>query len=135
MGPCNPHAAELLYKLGYKWGRGSMEGGIPFRLGGGHYEPHWDSPLVVPGIFVKSKQMLIDALNACTGGRVMLLVFHSTADEMMLKMEHMTYIEMVQTIYDSGGRCITFRELEEYVDPLKAWEYTHPVYPESEILG
>jgi hypothetical protein len=59
----------------------------------------------------------------------MTLVFHRVSDDMMLKFGSVTFAEIVETIYENGGRCVTFRELGEYVDPDKAWSYTHPEVP------
>jgi peptidoglycan/xylan/chitin deacetylase (PgdA/CDA1 family) len=126
VGACDPRSIGIARGLGYRWGRGSASSGSPYRLGGGHYEPHWDDPMIVPGVFARSPEMLKDAIDACTDGKVMLLVFHSVKDEIMMKFEHMTFGDMVNIIYDNGGQCVTFRDLEEYIDPDLAWDYIHP---------
>ena len=38
---------------------------------------------------------------------------------------HFFSIHPIKAIYDNDGKCITFRDLEEYVDPEKAYAYTH----------
>jgi hypothetical protein len=37
----------------------------------------------------------------------------------------MTFEEQVALVYELGGRCITFRELAQYIDPVRAYAYTH----------
>jgi len=132
MGTCDPRVERLMRSLGYKWGRGSAVSGSPYRVGGALYDPRWDSPLVVPTVFARGKTALAEAVNACTGGKVMGLVFHSVRDEVMLPFDGITFGDAIETIYENGGRAITFAELETYVDPDKAWDYTHPVAPEPE---
>ena len=125
-GSCNPRIERLMRELGYQWGRGDMKESSPILMGKVHYDPYYDTPLVMPSVWPRSIQALADAVNATVDNKVMLLVLHKVTDDVMVKMENMTFNEMVTTIYDEGGECITFGQLSEFIDPSKAYICTHP---------
>ncbi len=119
-GAYTPQILDLMRETGYYWGRGDLYGVEPRLLGEALYDPYIDSPLCVPHSDPDSVGELRRQISLCTG-RVMVLVFHGIDDPMMTKIP---FAEMVRTIYEEGGRCITFRELEKYVDPVRADAYT-----------
>ncbi len=119
-GGYTPEILDLMRETGYHWGRGDLYGVSPKRLGDALYDPYVDTPLCVPHSDPESTDDLRAELARCTG-KVMVLVFHGIDDPMMTKIP---FADIVRTIYEEGGRCITFRELEEYVDPVKADAYT-----------
>lgn len=119
-GGYTPEILDLMREKGYHWGRGDLNGVSPQLLGDALYDPYVDTPLCVPHSDPGSIEELRAELSRCVG-KVMVLVFHGIDDPMMSKIP---FADMVRTIYEEGGRCITFRELEEYVDPVKADAYT-----------
>ena len=69
-----------------------------------------------------SKERLKEILSETAGDRVALFVYHDVVNN---RMNSIPFEEQVKMIYDYGGQCITFSELSECVDPLKAYAYTH----------
>jgi len=116
------HIEEILHKEGYLWGRGDLKGIHPEILGEALYDPYVDTPLVIPNCNPTSIARLREILDSTVGGKVALFVFHNINDKRMMSMP---FEDIVKGIYEYGGRCITFRELTGYVDPLKAYAYTH----------
>lgn len=119
-GGYTPEILDLMRETGYLWGRGDLSGTSPVRVGSALYDPYVDTPLCMPHSDPQTLDELREELEGCVG-KVMLLVFHGIDDPMM---PAPPFAEMVRTIYEAGGRCITFRELAEYVDPVKADRYT-----------
>ena len=132
MGRCTPEVEETLRELGYVWGRGDYRGVSPEMKGNALYDPHIDTPMCIPGVMFMDEASIKTALENATNGRVALTVFHEVQDVFP---GAMSYEDTVKCIYDNGGRCITFRELMEYIDPEKAYAYTHtaPPLPEMKI--
>ena len=54
------------------------------------------------------------------GGKVLQLVYHDVNHDRHV---HIPFEEQVRCICEYGGRCITYRELEQYIDPIKAYDY------------
>lgn len=91
------------------------------RVGDALYDPYIDTPLVMPNISPMTADELKAELDKAVG-RVALMVFHGIDDP---KMPSIPFKELVKKIADCGGKCITFRELSEYIDHVKAYNYTH----------
>ena len=125
-GMVTPESEKQLHDMGYLWGRGSMDQCSPRIVGDCLYDPHMTTPMVVPGVMSGSKDELVKQLNNATGGKVMLRVFHEVTPG---PLNLIPFEEEVAAIYDNGGRCVTFRELMEYIDPVKAWDYIYPELP------
>jgi len=121
-GGFTQHIEDLLHKEGYLWGRGDLNDGNPLRLGEVLYDPYIDTPMVVPNQNPFSKERLKEILDATANNKVALFVFHDVVND---RMSPIPFAEQVKAIYEYGGRCITFSELSKYVDPLKAYAYTH----------
>ena len=117
-GQCDPHVLELLHELGYKWQRGTMVSGSPIVTGSALYDPYVDDPLAMPSVHAFTLDAVKEALDKCVSGKVMGLVFHDVTDHRMGP----DFEETIATVYENGGRCITYRELEEYVDADVAYE-------------
>ena len=126
-GMVTPQVEQLLHEMGYLWGRGSMVDCTPRVVSDAIYDPHLHTPMVVPGTMPASKEQLVEILSRVSGGKVLLRVFHDLTDT---HMNDIPFEEEVAAIYENGGRCVTFRELMEYIDPVKAWNYMHPQMPE-----
>lgn len=120
-GPGTPAIGKLLHENGYKWGRGDLKGTVPLKLGQTLYDPYADSPMFVPSVTGDSLERLRELLDATSEGCVLQLVYHDVNHDRHVSIP---FDEQVRCIYEHGGRCITYRELEEYVDPLKAYAYT-----------
>lgn len=121
-GGCTRHIEDLLHEAGYLWGRGDLKDTKPQKLGEALYDPYIDTPMVVPSMNPYSEERLKEILDGTAGNRVALFVYHDVNDD---RISTMTFEEQVRAIYEYGGRCITFSELSEYVDPVKAYAYTH----------
>lgn len=122
-GGCTRHMEELLHQEGYRWGRGELTGDDRQLLGSAPYDPYLDTPMIVPNVAAMKPEDFKSLIDATEDGKVLLMVKHEVVGGMMP--EPMPFEDQIKAIYDNGGRCITFRELEEYIDPMKAYEYTH----------
>ena len=123
-GGCTRHMEELLRAEGYHWGRGELVGDEKRLKGTAPYDPYLDTPMIVPNVSAMDTQTIRSLLDATESGKVLLMVKHQVDGSGMMK-EPMPFEEQIRAIYDNGGQCITFRDLEEYVDPEKAYTYTH----------
>lgn len=122
-GGCTRHMEALIRKEGYRWGRGELKGDERQLLGCAPYDPYLDTPMIVPNVAAMEPKDFKTLIDATEGGKVLLMVKHEVVGGMMP--EPMPFEDQIKAIYDNGGRCITFRELEEYIDPVLAYEYTH----------
>ena len=120
-GPGTPIIGKLLHENGYKWGRGDLKGTVPLKLGQTLYDPYADSPMFVPSVTGDSLERLRELLDKTAGGHVLQLVYHDVNHDRHVSIP---FEDQVRCIYEYGGRCITYRELEEYIDPLKAYAWT-----------
>lgn len=122
-GSVNYRLEKLVKEAGYLFGRGTMIEGRTILEGNSYYDPRRDTPLVVPSVRPNSKEQLAKLVNNAIDNQIMLLVFHGV--ETPDRLSGLTFEEMVGTIYENGGKCITFRELCTYIDPRKAFQYTN----------
>lgn len=120
-GPGTPEIGALLHQLGYKWGRGDLKGTVPVKEGQVLYDPYADSPMFVPSVTGDSVERIRQLLDATAGGKVLELVYHDVNHDRHVSI---SFEEQVRCITEYGGRIITFRELEQYIDPYKAYAYT-----------
>ena len=124
-GRCGKRHESILHELGYHWARGDMKEGTPIREGQSFYDPYMDSPLAMPsfnGAPGFGPARMLEVLNYAKNNRVVILAYHQAEGP---EFGPMTLEDQVRFIYEHGGRCITFTELEEYIDPVKAYAYTH----------
>ncbi|MGI5972123.1 MAG: polysaccharide deacetylase family protein, partial [Oscillospiraceae bacterium] len=122
-GACNHEMISLLHSLGYHWARGDQKDIAPLRVGQSFYDPLLDCPLALPsfnGAPSFDKRMLKRCVDLASGGRVSILAYHGIDN---IDFTFMSFEEQVAYIYELGGRCITFTELEKYIDPIKAYDY------------
>ena len=122
-GGCTKHMEELIRAEGYRWGRGELKGDERELLGCAPYDPYLDTPMIVPNVAAMCKEDFKTLIDATEGGKILLMVKHEVVGGMMP--EPMPFEDQIKAIYDNGGQCITFRDLEEYIDPEKAYIYTH----------
>lgn len=123
-GGCTGHMEELIRAEGYRWGRGELKGEERQLLGSAPYDPYLDTPMIVPNVAAFSEEGIKNLIDATEGGKILLMVKHQVDCSGMMA-EPMPFEDQIKAIYDNGGQCITFRELEEYIDPEKAYAYTH----------
>ena len=123
-GGCTRHMEELLRAEGYHWGRGELKGDDRRLKGCAPYDPYLDTPMIVPNVAAMDETGIKTLLDATEGGKVLLMVKHQVDGSGGMP-EPMPFKDQIKAIYDNGGKCITFRDLEEYVDPEKAYAYTH----------
>lgn len=123
-GGCTKHMEELIRAEGYRWGRGELKGQERQLLGSAPYDPYLDTPMIVPNVAAMNEGDIKALLDATECGKVLLMVKHQVDGSGMMP-EPMAFEDQIKAIYDNGGQCITFRDLEEYIDPEKAYAYTH----------
>jgi peptidoglycan/xylan/chitin deacetylase (PgdA/CDA1 family) len=123
-GGCTRHMEALLRAEGYRWGRGELTGPEKRLKGSAPYDPYLDTPMIVPNVAAMDEAGIKTLLNATESGKVLLMVKHQVDGSGMMQ-EPMPFEDQIKAIYDNGGQCITFRDLEEYIDPEKAYIYTH----------
>ena len=102
-----------------------MNGDAFHRAGTAHYDPLTDSPLAMPSYNnapMMTPKRLEEVVCSATDGRVAIFAYHTVTKEDFV---NMSFEDQVKQIYELGGRCITFSELSDYIDPIKAYEYTH----------
>lgn len=120
-GTCDRVSMDLLSQMGYAWARGDFyDSG---RIGQSYYDPLTDSPLAIPGFNgapMFDEKQLARAVSLASGGRVVVLAYHGVDNA---DFGRLSLSEQLDCIYDNGGRCVTFRDLSEYIDPYKAYRY------------
>lgn len=124
-GQCTARHETILCRRGYLWARGDMNGDAFHRAGTAHYDPLTDSPLAMPSFNnapMMTPRRLAEVVCSATDGRIAIFAYHTVTGEDFV---HMRFEDQVKQICDLGGRCITFSELSDYIDPIKAYEYTH----------
>jgi len=122
-GRCERENAALLHERGIKWARGDMGGEVPQRAGQTAYDPYVDSPLAMAsfnGAPAFGEAHLQRCLDQAREGRVAILAYHGVEDSDMLEI---SFEEQVKYLIEHGGRIITFRDLEEFIDPDLAYEF------------
>ena len=93
--------------------------------GSAPYDPYLDTPMIVPNVAAMDEAGIKSLLDATDGTNKVLLMVKHQVDGSGPMAEPMLFEDQIRIIYENGGRCITFRDLEEYVDPEKAYTYTH----------
>ncbi len=124
-GQCMARHEQILHERGYRWARGDLQGDAFHRAGTAHYDPLVDSPLSMPSFNnapMMTRERLTEVVCTAADSRIAILAYHTVTGR---DFGPMTFEEQVQLIYDLGGRCITFSELAQYIDPIRAYEYTH----------
>jgi peptidoglycan/xylan/chitin deacetylase (PgdA/CDA1 family) len=124
-GQCAARHEVILHELGYLWARGDMQGDQYHRAGTAHYDPLSDSPLALPSFNnapMMTRDRMTEVIQGATDSRVAIFAYHTVTGR---DFSHMTFEEQVALVYELGGRCITFRELAQYIDPVRAYAYTH----------
>lgn len=120
-GVCDQESVELVASLGYHWARGDLVG--TGRVGQNVYDPLVDCPLAIPGF--NGAPMFADAqlervVEQAKDGRVAVLAYHGIDNG---DFGRLSFRQQLECIYRAGGRCVSFADLEEYIDPLKAYKY------------
>jgi len=82
---------------------------------------------------VSTVEKLISVVNGAADNRAALLVFHDVSKYHPM-MNPIDFEKIVSNIYEQGGQCMTFRQIGEYIDPHKAWDYIYPVLPEQPVF-
>ena len=124
-GGCTRHMEALIRAEGYRWGRGELVGKEKRLKGSAPYDPYLDTPMIVPNVAAMDESGIKSLLDATDGTNKVLLMVKHQVDGSGPMAEPMPFEDQIRIIYENGGRCITFRDLEEYVDPEKAYAYTH----------
>ena len=98
-----------------------MKNDRPHRNGQSYYDPYIDSPLAMPsynGAPRFDRARIEELLSLASDSRVLIFAYHAGDETAPLTLE-----EQLRCIYGNGGRCITFTELGQYIDPQKAYAY------------
>ncbi len=131
-GSCTRHVMELLHTLGYLWGRGSQVKDSPVVEADAWYDPYVHIPLCIPNHMAMTRERIQAAVEGAVHGKIALFVYHEVTPGPMMQVP---FAEQIRLIYDLGGRAVTTRELAEYIDAQKAWEYCCPVRPDRPQRG
>ena len=131
-GYLTQHNMDMMHQLGYYWGRGSQTGAGPLVVGDAWYDPYLHTPLCIPNHMAMNKEKITAAIEGAVNGKIAQFVYHEVTDGPMMQVP---FAEQMKLIADLGGKAITTRELMEYVDPVKAWNYIYPVQPEQPKRG
>ena len=125
VGKCTRTHENLLHRMGYRWARGDSQDTEPLRGNASFYNPRVDSPLSIPAFSAASNygaSRLKEILRMATGGKVVLLAYHDVVGPDFLEL---TFAQQLELLSAEGARFVTFSDLEEYIDPIKAYAYTH----------
>lgn len=124
-GICNPEVLQCARDCGYRWGRGNLENGPDGIRGMTYYDPRQDSPLAIcnfgdPDFY--TEETLRARIGNTPGGTVFGLTYHDVSEAMWPG--SCTFARQMELLAGMGMKVISIRELEEYVDPEKAYQYT-----------
>lgn len=111
---------------GMKWGRGNLGAGICGTFGKCTYDPRTDHPLAIPShgdAPLYTYERLLERLETARNGRILCLAYHSVTDPDDWT-NTITYEEHFRFIAEHGYHCISMRQMEDYIDPIKAKDYT-----------
>ena len=95
---------------------------------GGHdraYLPTVDHPFDVPSFSISDEVSVETFMNYCAqaqNGRVVVITFHGVPDgeHPSVGLEPATFRKMMQFLKDNQYRCISLRDMAEFIDPVKA---------------
>lgn len=113
-------------ECGMKWGRGNLGTGICGTSGKCTYDPRADHPLAIPSYGdapLYTYERLLERLSLARDGHVLCLAYHSVLerDEWTNEIDYQAHFRFIA---EHGYRCISMKQLEEYIDPVKAKAYT-----------
>lgn len=111
---------------GMKWGRGNLGSGVCGCAGKSVYDPRADHPLAIPSYGdapLYTYERLRDRLALAKDGHVLCLAYHSVLDSEEWT-NTISFEEYFRFIAELGYHCISMRQLEAYIDPVKAKAYT-----------
>ena len=125
-GISNPTVVSCARECGYKWARGNEEKGAGQGIRGmTYYDPHVDSPLAIcnhgdPDFYTEEllKKRIADTPEGCVFG----LTYHDVGPERWLGPA--SFRRQMEVLKEMNMRVIAMRDLEEFIDPEKAWAYT-----------
>ena len=125
-GISNPQVVACARECGYKWARGNQEKGNREGIRGmTYYDPRVDSPLAIcnhgdPDFY--SEELLRKRIKDTPEGCVFGLTYHDLGDG------HwpgpISFRRQMEILKEMDMKVIAVRDLEEYIDPEKAWQYT-----------
>jgi peptidoglycan/xylan/chitin deacetylase (PgdA/CDA1 family) len=124
-GGCTPKTEAVLHACGYFWGRGDMSGTAVEREGENYYDPYLDSPLAMPSfnmVPAYPNPKIAAIVNGAADGRIAIFAYHQIHDKNFLDT---TFENQLACMADCGAKFVTFRDLKQYIDPQKAYVYTH----------
>lgn len=127
-GISNPEVVACARACGYRWGRGNQEQGKNGVRGMTYYDPLWDSPLAIcnfgdPDFY--TEELLHKRIADTPPGTIFGLTYHDVTPERWLGA--CSFERQMGILAERGMNVIAVRELEDYIDPEKAWEYTKDV--------
>ena len=124
-GISNPEVVACARACGYRWGRGNQEKGKEGIRGMTYYDPHQDSPLAIcnfgdPDFY--SEEFLRRRIADTPEGMIFGLTYHGVSDAEWLG--PCSFRRQMEVLREMGTRVISMAQLEEFIDPEKAYQYT-----------
>lgn len=125
-GISNEEVVAVARECGYKWARGNEEKGENDGYRGmTYYDPHVDSPLAIanfgdPDFY--TEELLLQRLEDCPDGMIFGLTYHDVSEEKWPG--SCPFKRQMEILKEQGVKVISIADLEEYIDPEKAYQYT-----------
>ena len=128
-GICNKDTYQAAEEYGYLWARGNMEDGVCAMSAMTYYDPLLDSPLAMrsfgdPDFY--SEQLLQMRIDGAKNGKILGLTYHSVLNVGNFP-NGADFKRQMEILKENGCTVISTAQLDEYIDPVKAREYTRPV--------
>jgi len=124
-GISNPDVVSFVRECGYKWARGNQEkGGGDGIRGMTYYDPLVDSPLAIcnhgdPDFY--TEEILRQRIRETPRGCIFGLTYHDVGEAGWLG--PISFRRQMEILKETGRRVISIRQLEEFIDPEKAYQY------------
>ena len=120
-GTANGEAASFVRECGYRWARGNCETGVCGMRGMSTYVPEVDSPLALPSFGdpdFYSEALMRSRIALAANGNILGLTYHSVSPDTWPG--SCSFARQMELLAQSGCTVLSVRDLEHYIDPVKA---------------
>mgnify|MGYP002861554402 CR=1 FL=1 len=124
-GGCTSVTESIVMECGYNFARGDMTGMKISRDGENYYDPHLDSPYAIPSfnmVPAYGETQISAIIENAVSGRIAVFAYHQIDPSTF---RDTTFEQQLACMAGCGARFITFRDLTDYIDPKKAYCFTH----------
>lgn len=124
-GICNSEVLQCARDCGYKWARGNLEKGMDGLRGMTYYDPKLESPLAVcnfgdPDFY--TEDLLLRRIHGAAPGKIFGMTYHDVGSDRWPG--SCSFQRQMEILYRQNCKVISMRQLENYIDPEKAFQYT-----------